>query len=373
MWILPSSLQQAFVPAWGCSIWASASVSNTSASEPSLRLSLSGIHTLRPFSNRVWKNRPWSLALFGAGIWPTSTASPGLERWICSLLGFRASRSALQESKRELEMNGGSGQSCSDSSKSAGRRSSSLKMCLGLLEVDLDQCSAILPRSGSMRSGCLSQRNPWVPRTVASESSCWLTPHGVSGDHGPDGNEFSTQILKWSTPRANEGKSPKVSPAGLLKGFSSLTDEIRMWATPRSSMADNGSDSGSAQRQMQGENLGLKDQAQLWTTPTATDRANRGNRARKVTNGIGGECNLADDVEKLYCLYSPQHQAIPDGQNSSTNGRGSRLRLNPAFVCHLQGWPWWWTRAEVISCAAPEMASWLFKVRQRLSSLCGER
>jgi len=41
------------------------------------------------------------------------------------------------------------------------------------------------------------------------------------------------------------------------------------WATPRASMATNGSDSGSARRQLEGLNIGLKDQAKQWPTPSA--------------------------------------------------------------------------------------------------------
>jgi len=65
-------------------------------------------------------------------------------------------------------------------------------------------------------------------------------------------------------------------------------------------------------------------------------------------------------------------EAVLGDLASSANPHGVRRRLNPAFVCWLMGWPWWWTRAAPISCAAQEMAWWRFRLLQCLSSLCGE-
>ena len=58
-------------------------------------------------------------------------------------------------------------------------------------------------------------------------------------------------------------------------------------------------------------------------------------------------------------------------------GRGksagsSSPRLNPAFVSLYMGWPWWWTRIELLSFARREMASWRSRLRSRLSSLVGD-
>lgn len=47
--------------------------------------------------------------------------------------------------------------------------------------------------------------------------------------------------------------------------ITSLQVSVQCWPTPRA--AANGSDSGSAKRQAQGENLGLKDAAKLWPSP----------------------------------------------------------------------------------------------------------
>jgi len=46
----------------------------------------------------------------------------------------------------------------------------------------------------------------------------------------------------------------------------------------------------------------------------------------------------------------------------------SMPRLSPPFVSWLMGFPWWWTRAEPISCAAAEMRSYLSRLRSLLES-----
>lgn len=70
---------------------------------------------------------------------------------------------------------------------------------------------------------------------------------------------------------------------------------------------------------------------------------------------------------------SPQAPPIPDGEESSPAGPGSRQRLNPAFGCWLMNWPCWWTNPGITSSARSEMA--LYRCRQRalLSSLLGEQ
>lgn len=91
----------------------------------------------------------------------------------------------------------------------------------------------------------------------------------------------------------------------------------------------------------------------LWTSPVATDRANRGSRARKNPDSRrGGECNLADDAENF--PYSPQAQPIHDGQTSLPPGQTLRRQLNARFVTWLMGLPYGWERIEPMNCAAWE-------------------
>ena len=127
-----------------------------------------------------------------------------------------------------------------------------------------------------------------------------------------------------------------------------------------------------------------------WPTPQANERASRGNRrTNNSRRNRGGQSELADEVQCWPSPNSRDHKgSLPIGtrdrlmgtldeaaeqifsrpvQVISTDGIElsptdrttiERRRLNPAFVCWLMGWPWWWTRAEPISFVAAEMELW---------------
>jgi hypothetical protein len=67
--------------------------------------------------------------------------------------------------------------------------------------------------------------------------------------------------------------------------------------------------------------------------------------------------------------YSRQDPATPDGETSSSGGRTSRPRLNPAFAGWLMGLPWWWTHPDVTSSAQSEMAAYRSALRSDLRYL----
>lgn len=73
-----------------------------------------------------------------------------------------------------------------------------------------------------------------------------------------------------------------------------------------------------------------------------------------------------------FVAYSPQAQAITDGQPSSSDSDGSRPRLNPAFVCWLMGLPPLWTNPDATSFVQQEMAAYRCALRSRLLALLGE-
>ena len=73
--------------------------------------------------------------------------------------------------------------------------------------------------------------------------------------------------------------------------------------------------------------------------------------------------------EAKECLHRVQ---TPTGEELSPTTRTLRPRLNPAFVCWLMGWHWWWTHAEPINFGAAEMALYRSRLRLLLSSYCDE-
>ena len=100
-----------------------------------------------------------------------------------------------------------------------------------------------------------------------------------------------------------------------------------------------------------------------------TGREGREQRAPR-NDGRGGRKHM--DQLSNFAEHSPQVQAITkNGAESSPSPPTLRPRLNPAFVCALMGWPWWWTRAERISFGARETASWLSRQRALLRSFFG--
>ena len=103
----------------------------------------------------------------------------------------------------------------------------------------------------------------------------------------------------------------------------------------------------------------------MWPTPSARDH-----KGTDIPNHRGG-ASLSHFVETGQRIHSslPAPGSGTSGRGSSPTARTSPLRLNPAFVSWLMGWPWWWTRAERISFAAREMASWTSRQRSLLWSL----
>lgn len=122
----------------------------------------------------------------------------------------------------------------------------------------------------------------------------------------------------------------------------------------------------------------------VWPTATAMDSAGsenqgHGNPGTTLTTATR-QWATAQNV-KSGSTPAPNQRQIdlsllqdqtPTGQQSSSNGRTSRPRLNPAFVCWLMSWPWWWTRAERISFARQEMESYRRRQLRLLSSFFGD-
>lgn len=150
-----------------------------------------------------------------------------------------------------------------------------------------------------------------------------------------------------------------------------LTDAVRLWPTPNASLMNDGESPESWERRnatlrengINGNGMGtpLTIAATTWPTPGANDH--KGSAKEGQRRG-----QLDEAVEQLYPCAPPALTTV-DGPNSSTGGHGSRPRLNPGFVCWLMGLPWWWTRAESISCAQREMVSYRSLLRLHLCTL----
>src|SRR3990167_8746607 len=209
MWSVPKSLLEAFALESGSSIAELTSHSNTSASEPAMYLHVSSTHSLRRASDRVWKNRPWSRDQFSSLISDPSQQKDFEDWWMRRCSAFRVPTSPVLEKVPESTEKD---RDCSFTSSEPvaiwDAECFSWRTSRRLLLGGYEKFSGRFPSSGSMRNG-----------RVYRQPKLELLTREIDGS-------------AWATPRAGE----------------------------------NGSDSGSKQRQKQGANAGLKDMAKNWPT-----------------------------------------------------------------------------------------------------------
>lgn len=277
------------------------------------------------------------------------------------------------------------------------------------------------------------------------EARNWPTPFGFQAGNGPDGNEFSKEVRRvvdsWPTPNtapdakqlgSNQVNSPPSlgeaakqwptpaasapnvdeAPASWLARREKLKEKgingngagmplgvaSQLWATPRHRVGTG--DTGSPERQLEGTNPGLNDQATMWATPIMhndrggpketpksggdlsdqsqawptpasrdyrTPNSKESEDRRFATTMKGKGQQLQNFVE--HSPSSPLARVISvSGDELSPTDRSTvlRRRLNPAFVCWLMGWPWWWTNPARNNSVRAATGSYLFKLRLRL-------
>ncbi len=209
----------------------------------------------------------------------------------------------------------------------------------------------------------------------------WMTPFGMAGIDATgktsQGGEFAKQATQWATPQAERITFRTDTPTNMNGGNRTLGNDIASWATPRASMADRGGDSGSAQRQEQGPNPGLKDQANQWATPSARDQKSDssqmsgtelyGTKGRPLSRQAAIDSQIGLPVETT---------PTPGPTSSHTFPVLPRLlqrrKLNPSFVEWLMGLPVGWTDSlsdsGMTACGPAAMELYLSARRRRLSS-----
>ena len=270
-----------------------------------------------------------------------------------------------------------------------------------------------------------STRKPGTGGDILAEiATNWPTPD--SRDSQAEGLEagkrrrerYSTQglqtaaVSQWTTPQANDqagGNPDRVRRHGTTHGDANLADDVMLWRTPDAPGGGRTQEQASMNKghqytiAEQAENLwlkpnvpnggrcvdaetvanhgmtpegkrtvGLESQSHHWRLPGAgTPNSLRGSCQSGLDRAAAGhQVNLQDQVgDFLSSLPAPQIET--DGPQSSPSSPGLRRRLNPAFVAMLMGLPWWWTRAEPISCARSEMAAYRYKLRALLLSSRG--
>lgn len=178
-----------------------------------------GTLTRRQPSWRGWKNRRWTKRLSGT-ISNPSQAWIIARRWISFRLESHVNPSAQPVEKLASLIIDGSGLSLPNTSPSLDLKSSSWRMSPAFDATDSLKSWEILPFSGSMQSGIISER-PILERPIEEpDSSSWPTPRASAGENRTNkrapshrktpGSNLAVEAAEfrkqWPTPAAWDGQ-----------------------------------------------------------------------------------------------------------------------------------------------------------------------
>ena len=175
----------------------------------------------KPLPARSWHQR-WTkdrcIQRLSGRMPEPSTVEHGLAEFMASLPVIPASLSPSQASDEEPKIRDTSGPRSSASLGKWDPSSCSWRMSQVMFDWASTECSVILPKSGSTRSGQLFERPMSELRTDESGCSSWPTPSGMNGGQTSRGGARSNELLlggaaqQWPTPNAslmNDGEEPE--------------------------------------------------------------------------------------------------------------------------------------------------------------------
>lgn len=142
-----------------------------------------------------------------------------------------------------------------------------------------------------------------------------------------------------------------------------LTPAAVQWQMPR---ANDGEKRGNVSLR---KNADLVGQAQHWPTPWQSDHKGSGENVYRP-DGKSRMDQLAYAAEQGFHCLPPDPQP-KNGEQCSSSRPGSGQRLNPAFVCWLMGWPYWWTNTALTNSVKQATAWWRYRLQQHLLSFFG--
>jgi hypothetical protein len=370
MWIVPSSMQSAFVLESGCSMKALEPDSN-SLDMTSIPLPMLNGKVLQPASFlRSWKRDAWMKRLCGAAICETSTRASFEAWWISSL---RASRAKTSASPAGALVSTASARGSSSTSST----SQTLAVRVGLF-WRTSQASLVpepplwtrkkessksaqqpaswgsWPTAGGMRNGSLFLRPTLEPATGGFDGSAlpgeWPTPdaamhQGANTSPGPAGSRPNIALASrlWTTPDVCSGArdmskiDPEAQKRPDTKRTTGLPTEAAMWLTPN---VPNGGRSVSAElvashgMTATGEKktVGLESQTKHWLTPcgmTGMDHTGKlgsgGEFAKLVSNWV---------APQEWPTPASRDYRTPNSQESQESRKHTGGEQLPNFVEH---------------------------------------
>lgn len=358
----------------------------------------SGKPLQRPASWPGWKRRPWHRLLSGMTC-PRSTLERGVAQWIASwaALPVKTSPSPASElastASAAASSTNTSASSASPKPPSSSGRTSEEQLLL------FPESSKPSPAPASVAPASPFVLLTWEPLTAAPASSCW--PTAVTSDSRSSARHTTTATAMqpgtsltdaMRSPERFKARSARLTAQGTRPLGANLGQQAQGWRTPT---ARDGSGTGGADPEVrleQGHSVGLKDQVTTWPTPNASDEKWRylqqDAALRRMETGKQVSLECAAVAQKWPTpaardgkgANGPEHLAKARGHHdqlpnavvmsglpallTSTDGAptsrpAAPLRLNPAFVEALMGWPKGWSipRAGSTDCGCSETAS----------------
>ena len=326
----------------------------------------------------AWRKNAWMKRLSGLTLSP-STAERGIAAWIASLPVSPASRTPSQAHAKASMTIDGCGSTSTESSATFLLGSFFSKTSGDCFPVEGSRKSSDRwSPSGSIVNGEYWPRQKLGQAISANGSSFWPTAtvcgnYNRKGASINSGDGLSTKAKQWMTPMVPNGgravSAELVARKGMTQDGAKRTDglesQVRHWPTATASMMTGAGSSG------RDGGMNLQTAAAKWTTPASRDHKGE-NSADHLSNGTG-RLHLDQLPNFVKFVFLPPALTAPNGKTSSETPHTSPRRLNPAFVCWLMGWPWWWMNPGRISFAEQEMVSFRFKLQQHLSCLLGEQ
>lgn len=275
---------------------------------------------MRPaYWRRAWTKKLWIQRLCSRISWP-SMAAPGVESWIASLRGCRASRTLLLESAWATRTNARSGRTSSGSSK---RRN------------QLWLFSRTSPDSSSSSDPSTTSFDNWASSCLRH---CYTRPRN-SGRRTTGDDSLSS----LPTPRASDGEKAGPNMRG-TKGDLMLPSLVAALPTPTATSY--GNNRGGSAGRTGPVRESLERVVNSLPTPTAGDARASGAAGYSKSGGRHSGTTLSDAV-------------------TGAASPGRRGKLNPRLSAWLQDLPPTWTRLEPSGTAS--FRSWLRKRSARFS------
>lgn len=283
----------------------------------------SGSHTRKPC---LWHDKTMEhsrLSRFGMTCKPL-TEDLGAELLISWRAGFHAKTSASPETAQALtESAAGCGTTWPASLAKYDPDTSLWKTAQRSLLEDWAEFSETWPRWGLMRNGECWERPTLVLRTSENASGLWQTPvaddaaNRAAGKWNSRGEpKLSAQVM-WPTPTRDSAteRTSRYAQGGLP-----LTAAVHHWPTP--TVCGNHNRKGLTKSS--GDGLATAVNQRTYPTATATATAT-------AYKGWSPKHNRADTDDRLD--YTIEREAYSHGQQTPP------MRLNPAWVEWLMGWP----------------------------------